>query len=148
MTVLDAYAVIAYLRAEAAATEVKPLLKRPAAALTTVGVAEVLDHLIRIVGVDEEDAALDVAQLGLLDGIPVSPALGAAAGRLRARRYHRSRCTVSMADCIAAEAARSRAEPLATSDPHLLDVCQTENIARHVLPQSDGSIWTPPPRTT
>lgn len=144
MTVLDPYAVIAFLRAESAATEVKSLLKRPGVALTTVGVAEVLDHLIRIVGVDEEDATLDVAQLGLLDGIPVSPALGAAAGRLRARRYHRSRCAISMADCIAAEAARSGAEPLATSDPDLLDLCHVEDIARIVLPRSDGSVWTPP----
>jgi predicted nucleic acid-binding protein len=144
LTVLDAYAVIAFLRAEPAAPEVNPLLKRRGAALTTVGVAEVLDHLIRILGVDEEDATLDVAQLGLLDGIPVSPALGAAAGRLRARRYHRSRCAVSMADCIAAEAARSRAEPLATSDPDLLRLCHIEDIARTVLPQSDGSVWTPP----
>ena len=145
MTILDAYAVIAYLRAEPAATEVKPLLKRPGAALTTVGVAEVLDHLIRIVGVDEEDATLDVAQLGLLDGIPVSPTLGAAAGRLRARRYHRSRCTVSMADCIAAEAARARDAPLATSDPHLLELCHAEEIAHIALPGSDGSVWAPPP---
>jgi PIN domain nuclease of toxin-antitoxin system len=145
LTVLDAYAVIAYLRAEPAATEVKPLLKRPGAVLTTVGVAEVLDHLIRIVGVDEEDATLDVAQLGLLDGIPVNAALGAAAGRLRARRYHRSRCIVSMADCIAAEAARARAEPLATSDRHLLDLCHAEEIARIALSQSDGSVWVPPP---
>lgn len=148
MTVLDAYAVIAFLRSEAAASEVGVLLRSPVVALTTVGVAEVLDHLIRIVGVDEEDATLDVAQLGLLDGIPVDPGLGAAAGRLRARQYHRTRCQVSMADCIAAEAARSRGEPLATSDPHLLGLCQTEDIARHVLPQSDGSIWTAPPTTT
>jgi predicted nucleic acid-binding protein len=145
LTVLDAYAVIAYLRAEPAATVVKPLLKRPGAALTTVGVAEVLDHLIRIAGVDEEDATLDVAQLGLLDGIPVSPSLGAAAGRLRARRYHRTRCAVSLADCIAAEAARAQTEPLATSDPHLLDLCHAEEIARIVLPGSDGSVWGPPP---
>src|SRR5258705_7385591 len=61
---------------------------------------------------------------------PVSPALGAAARRLRARRYLRSRCAASMADCIAAEAARSRAEPLATPAPDLLDLCHIEDIAR------------------
>ena len=143
MTVLDAYAVLAFLKAEPAAAEVKALLKRGDAALTSVGVGEVLDHLIRIVGADEEDAALDLAQLGLLDGLPVSGELGAAAGRLRARRYHRSRCAVSMADCVAAEAARSQAEPLATSDPHLLDLCHAEDIDRVVLPQSDGSVWAP-----
>lgn len=143
MTVLDAYAVIAYLRAEPAATEVRTLLASAGAALTTVGVAEVLDHLIRVAGADEEDATLDLAQLGLLDAIPVSAALGANAGRLRARRYHRTRCPVSMAGCVAAEAARSQAEPLATSDPGLLDICHLEGIDYAVLPGSDGSIWTP-----
>jgi predicted nucleic acid-binding protein len=145
LTVLDAYAVIAYLRAEPAAAEVRALLKSTEVALTAVGVAEVLDHLIRIVGANEEDAALDLAQLGLLDAIPVTAALGADAGRLRARHYHRTRCPVSMADCVAAEAARSQAEPLATSDPDLLTVCHLEDIGRVVLPGSDGSIWTPPP---
>ena len=147
MTVLDAYAVIAFLRAEPAAAQVKDVLKQADAGLTVVGVAEVLDHLIRMVGADEEDATLDVAQLGLLDGIPVTPDLGAAAGRLRARHYHRKQCVVSMADCIAAETARARNEQLATSDPHLLDVCHTENIGHLVLPQSDGSTWSPPATT-
>ncbi len=145
MTVLDAFAVIAYLRAEPAAAEVRALLKGTEVALTAVGVAEVLDHLIRIVGANEEDAALDLAQLGLLDATPVTATLGADAGRLRARHYHRTRCPVSMADCVAAEAARSRAEPLATSDPELLTVCHLEDIGRVVLPASDGSIWTPLP---
>lgn len=144
MTVLDAYAVIAFLRAEPAAAQVKAILKQGDTDLTAIGVAEVLDHLIRIVGADEDDATLDLAQLGLLDAVPVTPDLGAAAGRLRSRRYHRKRCTVSMADCIAAETARSRNEQLATSDPHLLDVCHAENIAHLVLPQSDGSNWSPP----
>lgn len=147
MTVVDAYAVIAFLRAEPAAAQVRAILKQGDADLTSVGVAEVLDHLIRIVGADEEDAALDLAQLGMLDGVPVTPDLGAAAGRLRARHYHRRRCAVSMADCIAAETARSRNEQLATSDPHLLDVCHAENIAYLVLPQGDGSTWSPPATT-
>ncbi|HWD50904.1 MAG TPA: PIN domain-containing protein [Acidimicrobiales bacterium] len=143
MTVLDAYAVIAYLRGEAAASEVRPLVDGNDTMLTAVGVAEVLDHLIRLVGLDEEDATLDLAQLGLIDGIVVDPSIGAAAGRLRARRYHRTRCEVSMADCIAAEVARSRAEALATSDPHLLDLCHLEGIGTVVLPGSDGSRWAP-----
>lgn len=144
MTVLDAYAVIAYLRAEPAAGEVRPLLGRGDAALTAVGVAEVLDHLVRLAGADEEDAALDLAQLGLLDGIVVDVDLGVAAGRLRARRYHRSRCAVRMADCIAAEAARQASTSLATSDPALLDLCRTEGISTVVLTGSDGARWAPP----
>lgn len=143
MTVLDAYAVVAYLRDEPAAIQVSRLLADGDTSLTAVGLAEVLDQLIRVAGADEEDAALDLAQLGLLETTSADSALGAAAGRLRARHYHRTRCAVSMADCVAAEAARRSAEPLATSDPHLLDVCHRERISVIVLPGSDGSVWKP-----
>ena len=143
MTILDAYAVLAYLKGEPAATEVRELLDVPDASLTALGVAEVLDHLIRIAGADEEDAALDIAQLGLVDGIAVDSTIGAAAGRLRARHYHRTSCPVSLADCVAAEVARSRRQSLATSDPHLLDVCHHEGVTMKVLPGSSGSRWTP-----
>jgi PIN domain nuclease of toxin-antitoxin system len=146
VTVLDAYAVIAYLRAEPAAGEVRPLLDSGEGTLTAVGVAEVLDHLVRLAGADEEDAVLDVAQLGLLEGIVVDSDLGLAAGRLRARRYHRIRCAVSMADCIAAEAARQAATRLATSDPQLLDLCRIEGISALVLTAVDGTRWTSPNR--
>jgi PIN domain nuclease of toxin-antitoxin system len=144
LTVLDAYAVIAYLRAEPAAGEVRPLLEGGGASVTAVGVAEVLDHLVRLAGADEEDAALDLAQLRLTDAIVVDSELGLGAGRLRARHYHRSRCPVSMADCIAAESARRTDQALATSDPHLLDLCHREGIAMIVLAGSDGTKWTPP----
>lgn len=144
MTVLDAYAVLALLKDEAAAPYVRPLLDEADSSLTSIGVAEVLDHLVRIVEADEEDAALDLAQLGLLDGVAVDAAIGVAAGRLRARRYHRTRCAVSLADFVAAEVARARGEPLATSDPHLLDVCHAEGIEVLVLPGSDGTTWTAP----
>ena len=144
MTVLDAYAVIAYLRAEPAASEVRPLLDGGEATLTAIGVAEVLDHLVRLAGADEEDVALDLAQLRLIDGTVVDSELGLGAGRLRAHHYNRSRCQVSMADCIAAEAARQTGQPLATSDPHLLDLCRQEGIATIVLTRSDGTKWTAP----
>lgn len=134
---------LAYLKDEVAAPDVGALLGGDARSLTVLGVAEVLDHLIRIVGTDEEDAVLDVAQLGLVDGSVVDPALGVAAGRLRARHYQRHRCQVSLADCVAAEMARSRGEALATSDPHLLDVCHAEGIAMIVLPAATGSRWRP-----
>ena len=56
MIVLDAYAVLAFLKGETAAPEVRSLLEGPEpTALTAVGVAEVLDHLIRIIGVGTHD---------------------------------------------------------------------------------------------
>jgi predicted nucleic acid-binding protein len=143
VTVLDAYAVIAYLRSEPAADQVRPLLDAGEGALTAVGLAEVLDHLVRLAGAEEDDAVLDLAQLGLLDATPVDAATGNAAGRLRARHYHRTRCPISMADCVAAETARAIGHPLATADPDLLDVCHTEQIAVMPLPASSGTTWSP-----
>ena len=141
MTILDAYAVIAYIRAEPAADQVGPLLEQGDSDLTAVGLAEVVDHLVRVGGADEEDVLLDLAQLGLLEALPVDAAIGRAAGRLRARRYDRARCPISMADSIAAETARSHHRALATADPDLLDVCDAEAIRVIPLPGSNGSIW-------
>ncbi len=143
MTILDAYAVLAYLKDEAAAPDVRALLDESDSSLTALGVAEVIDHLVRIVGTNDESATLDLAELAILDGIPVDSVTGVAAGLLRALHYHRTRCAVSLADCVAAEIARSREQPLATSDPHLLDVCHAEGIAVTVLPGSDGTWWMP-----
>jgi predicted nucleic acid-binding protein len=142
VTLLDSYAVLAYLRDEPAATAVRPLLEAGDSTLTAVGLAEVLDNLIRLAAADEDDAVLDLAQLGLLDALPVDADIGSAAGRLRARHYHRTRCPISMADCIAAVTARGTGRPLATADPDLLDVCHREQIAVIPLPQSDGTTWT------
>ena len=144
MIVLDAYAVLAFLKGEPAAPQVRLVLEEDETRrLTAVGVTEVVDHLVRIVGVDEEVALLDLAQLRLLDPHPLDASLGVAAGRLRARRYHRTRCAVSLADCVAAEAARSTDGVLVTSDPHLLDVCHAEGIGVHVLPSTNGTSWEP-----
>jgi predicted nucleic acid-binding protein len=143
LTILDSYAVLAFLKDEAAASEIQGLIAGGDASLTVVGLAEVLDQLIRIGGSDEEEASLDVAQLGLNDPVPIDDNVAGAAGRLRARRYHRGRCPVSLADCLAAEVARSHTRPLATSDPALLDVCHVEGVGVIVLTGSDGSRWRP-----
>jgi PIN domain nuclease of toxin-antitoxin system len=144
LTILDAYAVLAFLKGESSAGEVERLIRAGGAALTAVGVAEVLDHLIRVAGADEEGATIDVAQLGLEAAMSVDGTSAAAASRLRARHYHRTRCPVSVADCVAAEAARASHRPLASSDPPLLDLCHNEHIPMIVLPGSDGSTWSAP----
>ena len=140
---LDAYSVIAFLRDEPAADEVASLLRSEDASLTAVGVGEVVDHLIRLAGGDEDDVFLDLAELGLSDALPIDAQAGAGAGRLRARYYHRTRCPVSMADCVAAAVAHDRALPLATSDPHLLELCHAEGIDTVVLLGSNGIKWRP-----
>lgn len=142
MIVLDSYSVIALVKGEPTASKVARLLRHQEMALTALGVAEVLDHLVRLAGVAEEEAALDVAELGLDGAIPVTPELAFRAGLLRARHFHRRHRAVSLADCVAAEAARAAGASVATSDPHLLDLCHSEATAVVPLPDSTGAVWS------
>lgn len=146
MIVLDAYPVIALISGEAVAPEVGELLRvEPEHVLTAVGLAEVLDFLVRVGEVDRNELLLDLAVLGLLDAWPVSPQLAMVASDLRSRHYRKKTSEVSMADCIAAAVAQELESPLATSDPALLGMCHTESIAVIPLPESSGRRWSPPP---
>lgn len=144
MIVLDAYAVLALLKGEPAAPQVRALLEGDdRSCLTAVGVAEVVDHLVRLSGASEDDAALDLAQLGLTDALAVDTAVGLRAGLLRAHHFNRKNRAVSLADCVAVEVARANDAPLASADPHLLDVCRDEDVRVMPLPDSTGHTWSP-----
>lgn len=141
MIVLDSFAVLALLNGEPAAGEVRRLLEAGNGTLTPLGVAEVVDHLVRLVGATEEEAVLDLAQLRLADVEPLDSSRALRAGLLRARHYHRHSRVVSLADCVTAEQARALHDALATSDPHLLDLCRDEGIDVVALPDSSGNRW-------
>ena len=145
MIVLDSFAVLALLRDEPAAAQVQHLIEEEEeeAALTVLGVAEVVDCLVRLMGADEDSAVLDLAQLGLASPSPVDAGVALQAGLLRARHYHRKSRPVSLADCIAAEMARPAGDQLATADAHLLDLCHEEGISFIGLPDSAGQTWSP-----
>jgi predicted nucleic acid-binding protein len=136
VVLLDSFAVIALLTGEPAAPEVRGLLGD--ARLTSTGVAEVIDRLVRVHGRSEEEVALDIAELGLLDGFPVDAVDGLGAGLLRSHHYHRTRRAVSLADCIVGQVARRTGSAVATADPHLLDLCDEEGIATVPLPDASG----------
>jgi len=139
LTVLDAYAVIAYLRGEPCADEVADLLRRPAI-LTSINAAEVRDQMVRVFGADADGMEADLALLchAGLTVQAVTHELGMQAGRIRARRYHRECAAVSLADCAAAAAALAIDSPLATSDPALADVLRSEGGKILPLPDSKG----------
>jgi PIN domain nuclease of toxin-antitoxin system len=139
VTVLDAYAVLAYLRAEPCADEVAALLRTPTV-LTSANAAEVLDHLVRIYGRDPDDVHADIALLDNagMELLAVTPDHGLAAGRLRARHYHRASCAVSLADCTAAAVALSLGAPVATADPALAALVRREGGRIHALADSKG----------
>ena len=139
MTVLDAYAIIAYLRAERSSPEVARLLRGPTR-LTAVNAAEVCDQMTRVFGGDPDAVEADLALLGHagLALVPVSPEMAIEAGRIRARRYDREHAAISLADCIAAAAALVARQPLATADPALANVVRAEGGDIHPLPDSKG----------
>lgn len=140
MIILDAYAVLAFLRRETAGPQVRELiLGDEESALALLGVAEVLDRLVRRAGIGEEQARLDLAQLALAAPPALDRQLAARAGLLRARHYQRRARALSLADCVAAETARSLDASLATADPALLETCEAEGIAVIALPGSDPS---------
>ena len=125
MIVLDSFAVLALFRDEPAAPLVQHLVESEEdVALTALGVSEVLDHLVRILGAEEDEAVLDLAQLSLTPPISVDLGVATQAGLLRARHYHRKSRAVSLADCVAAVSTQVTSAQLASADPHLLDMCQ------------------------
>ena len=140
MIILDAYAVLALLRDEPAAPQAQALVESAEeTTLTLLGIAEVLDKLVRRSGADEEQARLDLRQLRLDDPPALDPQLAARAGLLRARHYNRRTRALSLADCVAAETARRLGASLATADPALLETCEAEGIAVIALPGSGPS---------
>ncbi len=144
MIVLDPFAVLALLRDEPAAALVQQLVESDEdVALTALGVAEVLDHLVRLLRADEDEAVLDVAQLGLTPPTSIDVSVAMQAGLLRARHYQRKNRAVSLADCVAAASARLSNARLASADPQLLDMCRDEGIDVVALPDSTGHTWSP-----
>lgn len=139
MTVLDAYAVLAFLRGEDAADEVAALL-RAGTTLAAVNAAEVVDQLVRVWGRDGDDVEGDLALLGAagMHLHPLDAEMALHAGRLRAAHYHRERCAVSMADCVAAATALRLDAPLATSDPALAGLVRGVGGEVLALPDSRG----------
>jgi len=140
LTVLDAYAVVAYLRAEPCADDVAHLLRSPTL-LSAANAAEVLDQLVRVFQRDADDVHADLALLANvgMQVIPVTADIGLLAGRLRARHYHRERSAVSLADCIAAATALTANRFLATSDPALANVVRVEGGRIRGLTDSSGA---------
>lgn len=136
--VLDAYTVIAALVGEAARRDVEPHLAT--GCICTPNLGEVLDVCVRVHGNAEPDVRerIDWLVAGGLEAVPLDLALALAAGDLRARRYRKRECEISMGDCVAAALARSRGQPLATSDPHLARAAWAEGIRVLPLPDSRG----------
>jgi predicted nucleic acid-binding protein len=137
---LDAFALIALLRDEPAANEVETILRRGEAAMSAVNLAEALDVMQRVDGVDRP--RLDELTVPLVRESVALLAVDERTARdgadIRARRYHRTRAPLSLADCLLLAAARNADATIATADRPLAAAARTEDIEVSVLPDSRG----------
>jgi ribonuclease VapC len=147
---LDAFALISLLRDEPAADEVETILRRGGAAMTAVNLAEALDVLQRVDGVER-------ARLEALTGplvheslvlIAVDERVARDAADLRARHYHRTQAPLSLADCLLLAAARGSAGIIATADRPLAAAALAEGVEVAALPDSGGHRPALTPRRT
>ncbi|HEV2973418.1 MAG TPA: PIN domain-containing protein [Solirubrobacteraceae bacterium] len=133
---LDAYALIALLAEEPAADQVEALLRRGDAAITAVNLAEALDVLQRVEGIPRE--RLESVTMPLVSErialVMIDERIARDAADIRARRYHRTRAPLSLADCILL-AATGDSDSLATADGPLIRVAAAENVRVHALPR-------------
>jgi PIN domain nuclease of toxin-antitoxin system len=99
--VLDASAVIAFLRREAAGPRIAQILRESRARMCTVNAAETVDVLVRVHGWSADVVGTGLEQLLSTVVAPVAPSRDAAteAGELRARHFSR-RQRLSLADCF------------------------------------------------
>jgi uncharacterized protein with PIN domain len=133
---LDAFALIALLADEPAAGEVEALLRQGEAAITAINLAEALDVLQRVQGIPRD--RLEEITLPLVGErmafVAIDEQIARDAADIRARRYHRTRAPLSLADCILLAATRE-SDTLATADGPLLRAAAAENIKAKKLPR-------------
>jgi len=133
---LDAFALIALLAEEPAADEVETILRRGQAAIPAINLAEALDVLQRVQGVSSERLHAITAPLlhSSVVLLPVDERLARRAASIRARRYHRTRAPISLADCVLLAAADAL-DTVATADAPLIAVAREEGVQVTELPR-------------
>lgn len=140
MILLDASALIAFLRSEPAEAEVVALLRGGECVTPSTCLAEVVDQLIRRNGVQPEDVVdhLDPLIDAALGIVPIENRLGWQAGEYRAVHYSRSGADLSLADCMLL-ACVGPDDELASSDGRLLGVARELDFRVIPLLDSRGS---------
>lgn len=132
-TLLDAYALVAYLEGEAAAGEVEALIARRDAAMSTVNLAEAGQRVLRQSNITTDELR-EVVQALPIEFVPYTELHAWRAADLRARYYDRRTSALSLADCCLVAVA-TPADRLATADPAVLRMAKAEGIGTVELPR-------------
>ena len=135
MTLLDAYALIAFLVGGPASAAVRAILRDGGSAVTTANIAEALDVSARVRGLPVERSIEVLEPLfdGVLALIPLDLPTARRAAGIRVEHYHRSSRPISLADAILLATVRP-GDRLATADPDVLAVAGGVGIDTVVLP--------------
>lgn len=139
-TVLDAGAIVALVADEPGGAEVAERLGADGGSCSAVNLAEVLDWLIRIAGVEPTEArgALAAVVAAGLVVVPCDRAIATSAAELRARWYHRRTAALSLADCIAIATTLVLNGTLVTSDGALGRAAGKAGADVHLIRNSLG----------
>ncbi|MFN8622563.1 MAG: PIN domain-containing protein [Chloroflexota bacterium] len=135
MTLLDAYALVAFLAGGPAAAQVRGILRDGDASVATANLAEALDVSQRLYGIKVERAMdlLDPIFGTALTSVPLDLAKARRAAEIRGRHHHRATRPISLADAILIASA-APGDRIATADPDVLAVAEAEGIETIPLP--------------
>ena len=141
MTVIDAYALVAFVADEPAADEVESLLRTGECRVNAINLAEAIDVCRRVHGLLHDDIR------GVVEPLTVSNTLGVGvsdehdawlAAELRSEHYDRKTCAISIADCFAVALAVAEDSAIATADPGMAAVARQEGVPLVALPDRRG----------
>ena len=142
MTLLDAYAVVAFLIDEPASEEVEAILDAGGARVVVVNLAEAVDVTQRVHDLARDDVRAAVEPL-LLSNVLASAiseeAHGWLAASIRTTYYDKQTAAVSTADCFLLAHAAADGGPIATADPSVASIARDMNIDVTALPDSAGA---------
>lgn len=135
MTLLDAYALIAYVIGGPAQEKVKAILREGKTAVATANLVEIFDVAERVHGLPVPRASEVIEGLfaGSLSVVHLDEHLARRAAELRVEYYHRVRSPLSLADVILIASA-STGDRIATADPDVLETAAALGIETVPLP--------------
>lgn len=135
MTLLDAYALIAYVVGGPAQEHVRAILREGQTAVATANLVEIFDVAERVHGLSVARASEVIEDLfaTTLSIVHLDEHLARRAGELRVAHYHRSRSPLSLADVILLASAQP-GDRIATADPDVLKTATGLGIGTVELP--------------
>ncbi len=136
MTLLDAYALIAFMVGGPAAPHVRTVLREGDVAVASANLAETLDVSQRLYGLPIPRAMEILTPLleGPLAIVVLDLDVAQRAAEVRAGHYHRSSRPLSLADAVLI-ASTKPGDRIATADPHVLAAAREEAIDVLELPE-------------